>query len=87
MLSLDLIGGVAFKLEDKIAFSQLHKAVLTFDYQPVKWITVFVGPTFNINIVNYDQNYLNIAYNSVYKDSFNGGEINTWVGGQFGIRM
>jgi len=92
-LSIDLKGSVAFKTPvlnfelDEYAQSQLHKFALSFDYQPTKWITVFAGPTFNVNIVQYNLNYTAVDYNSIYRNNFDDGHVNLWVGGQFGIRM
>ena len=92
-LSIDVTGGLAFHSEelnfefDEKPYSQLHKFSMTFDYQPAKWITFFAGPTFNVNIAEYNQNYNTVEYNSVYKHDFGSGLVNLWVGGQFGVRM
>ncbi len=85
-VNLDIIGNLTYRFDEE-SLSQLHKASLNFNYQPAKWITIFAGPTLNVNIINYDQNYNDISYNSIYKEDYFNSQANFWIGGQFGVRL
>jgi len=77
-------------LKDKKNYSYLFKLSPTFDYKLTNWITVFGGPSVNMNIT-----YLSKAVDGIIKPNtpiFNsydsaGSNITTWFGGNIGFRF
>lgn len=90
-MSLDLTGDMVFKEGGPDGFAQLYKLSTTFDFQLAKWVTVFGGPSVNMNVMQFkDSEGLftsDIAFNPFYSEQTATAGIQGWVGGQIGFRF
>jgi hypothetical protein len=72
-------------------FSQLFKASTTLDFQVAKWMTLFVGPSFNVNLIQLLDNEggysSEIGFNPFYDQTFSNSRVKMWIGGQIGVRF
>lgn len=72
-------------------FAQLYKFAPTIEYALKKWMTVFAGPTYNVNYqTNANDEGLfvsNAAFNPFYDEVFTNGRVQMWFGGQVGLRF
>lgn len=72
-------------------FSQLFKASTTLDFQVAKWMTLFIGPSFNVNLIQLldsEGGYSSeIGFNPFYDQTFSNGRVKMWIGGQIGVRF
>lgn len=72
-------------------FSQLFKASTTLDFQVAKWMTLFVGPSFNVNLIELLDNEggysSEIGFNPFYDQTFSNSRVKMWIGGQIGVRF
>lgn len=76
---------------EEFNFSQLFKASTTFDFQVAKWMTIFVGPSFNVNLIQLLDNEggysSEIGFNPFYDQTFSNSRVKMWIGGQIGLRL
>lgn len=91
-ISLDLSADMAYEPELNVnGFSQLYKLSTTFDYQIAKWVTVFGGPSFNVNVMQFQddagQYNSNLSFNPFYNEQFTNAGVQCWMGGQIGFRF
>ncbi|UKN01078.1 STN domain-containing protein [Paracrocinitomix mangrovi] len=91
-LSLDLSGQLVFENDFKaVEFAQLYKVSTTIDYQLAKWVTVFAGPSFNLNMQQFadvDGAYsTDISFMPIADNSYSWGRSIYWIGGQVGFRF
>ncbi|MFT5820299.1 MAG: hypothetical protein ACI8ZM_001538 [Crocinitomix sp.] len=72
-------------------FAQLYKFAPTVEYALKKWVTVFAGPTYNVNHqgnINDEGLFIsNVAFNPFYDEVLSNGRLQMWVGGQIGLRF
>ena len=72
-------------------FSQLFKASTTLDFQVAKWMTLFIGPSFNVNLIQLLDNEggysSEIGFNPFYDQTFSNSRVKMWIGGQIGVRF
>lgn len=72
-------------------FAQLYKFAPTIEYALKKWVTVFAGPTYNVNFqgnANDEGLYVsNIVFNPFYDEVLTNGRLQMWFGGQIGLRF
>jgi hypothetical protein len=92
MLSMDLSGQMVFENDfAEFKFAQLYKFSPTIDFKLAKWVTVFAGPSINVNVQAFqDDNgqYTSfISYNSFYEKTTSQDRTRAWVGGQVGLRF
>jgi hypothetical protein len=91
-LSLDLSGQLVFE-NDFVAFefSQLYKLSPTLDFKLAKWVTLFAGPSANLNLVQFkDSDGLfstNTSFLPISDVTHSWGRSIFWVGGQIGLRF
>ncbi|NOQ73418.1 MAG: hypothetical protein GQ574_15540 [Crocinitomix sp.] len=72
-------------------FAQLYKFAPTIEYALKDWVTVFAGPTYNVNYqgnANDEGLYIsNVAFNPFYDEVSTNGRVQMWIGGQIGLRF
>ncbi len=90
--SADLSAQMVFEDDfDDFEFSQLFKASTSFDYQIAKWITLFAGPSFNVNLIqllNDEGVYSSeIGFNPFYDQTSENSRVKMWIGGNVGVRF
>ena len=91
-LSIDLTDQVVFENDfQSFEFAQLIKLSTTFDWQIAKWVSMFAGPSFNINLVQFQDNdgqySTDISFLPIADNSYSWGRSLMWVGGQIGFRF
>ncbi len=90
-LSIDLTGGLVFKESTNNSFAQLYKLSTTVDVKLARWVTLFAGPSLNLNVMQFKNNegvYASeIAFNPFYTQQNSNAGIQAWVGGQLGFRF
>lgn len=84
-LSLDLSTHATFN--SKKYNSSFNRLSLTFDYTPIKWITLFVGPSFNTSFTLKSDEMVQLSNHSFFEKDYNNGILNLSIGGQLGIRF
>jgi hypothetical protein len=71
--------------------AQLYRLAPTIEYSLKKWVTVFAGPTYNVNFqgnLNDEGIYTsNIAFKPFYNKVSENGRVQMWIGGQIGLRF
>lgn len=92
MLSMDLTGQMVFENDfNEFKFAQLYKFSPTIDFKLAKWVTVFAGPSINVNVQAFPgDNGLystNISFNPFYERVTSQDLTLAWVGGQIGFRF
>jgi hypothetical protein len=90
-MSCDLSGQMLFEDHFESFGNQLYKFSTTADRELAKWVTVFFGPTLNINVIQlkdaegaYTSN-LDLA--SIYDEEFPEARVRMSVGGRIGFRF
>lgn len=91
-MSIDISAQMAFDNNfENFEFEQLYRFSTTVDCQLAKWVTVFAGPTFNVNVMqfaNEEGTYSSdIAFNPIYDNVSENSSVKMWIGGQFGFRF
>lgn len=91
-ISLDLTADMVYEPDtNSDGFAQLYKLSATFDYQLAKWVSVFGGPSFNVNVMQFkdaDGIYTsNAAFRPFYSEQFTNAAVQCWIGGQVGFRF
>jgi hypothetical protein len=91
-MSIDLSGQILTEDDfSSFKFAQLYKFSPTIEYALKKWVTVFAGPTYNINYqrnLNDEGVYASsISFNPFYDEVLTNGRLQMWVGGQIGLRF
>ena len=92
MLSMDLSGQMVFENDfDEFKFAQLYKFSPTIDFKLAKWVTIFAGPSINVNVQAFQNDAgfyeTNIAFNPFYERVSSQDRTLAWVGGQIGFRF
>lgn len=91
-MSMDLSAHSVFMdLLANSARSELFKFSTTVDFRLAKWITAFVGPSYNVSLSrtkNAEGNYNpGIGYQPFYNEQFDIGLVQMSLGGQVGLRF
>jgi hypothetical protein len=91
-ISVDVSGDLAFETSLNVdGFSQLYKLSTTFDLRLAKWVTLFGGPSFNVNVMQFKNDTgdysSNLAFNPFYSRQFTNAGVQCWFGGQIGFRF
>ncbi|MCG8574489.1 MAG: hypothetical protein MI810_06340 [Flavobacteriales bacterium] len=92
MTSLDFTGKIAVENNfSSLNFASLYQFSPTLDFKAAKWITLFAGPSVNVNVMQFQDaegNYSSDAvWNPIYTESFTGGSLQLWLGGKLGVRL
>jgi len=86
--NFDLSSNLIFKTDSFRNIGLLGKLTTSLDYNFNKYISIFIGPSYNISLVplhENDNSYANIAPYSFYDKIFSDTQIKMWVGGVFGL--
>ena len=91
-ISLDLTADMVFEpAATSDGFAQLYKVSTTFDYQLAKWVSIFAGPSFNVNVMQFkdvEGIYTSSAvFKPFYSEQFTNAGLQCWIGGQVGFRF
>lgn len=91
-LSIDGSAQLIFNNNFKqVEFSSLYKFSTTIDFQVAKWLTVFAGPSINLNVnhfLNDEGGYSSPIGNAgVTIANSAGNQTKSWIGAQFGLRF
>lgn len=91
-MSLDLSAQSVFTdLFADFNVAELFKFSTTVDFRIAKWVTVFVGPSYNVSLSqakNAEGNYKpGIGYQPFYDEQFDNGRVQMSLGGQVGLRF
>ena len=91
-MSCDLSGQVVVENQaDPFEFSQLFKFSTTVDRELAKWVTLFFGPSLNVNAIQYQGNEgieaPEIGLLPIYNSEFVGGRLDMSIGARAGFRF
>lgn len=91
-LSIDLTGQMVFENDfTTFEFAQLYKLSTTFDVRLAKWVTLFIGPSANLNLMQFSNGEglypTNISFLPISDNTSSWGRSIFWVGGQVGFRF
>lgn len=76
---------------DDFQGNELHRVNMTLDVRLNKWLTLYLGPNFNVGISRYKNAegiFENFAgYAPFYTESLNSAQLQMWCGGSAGLRI
>lgn len=72
-------------------FGQLYKFNPSVEYKLAKWVTVFAGPSVNVNVLRFanEEGFYesDLGPTPLYDEPLVNGRLKMWLGGQFGFRF
>ena len=89
-VNIDLSSDIFLKRNSNNQFGFLNKLATTIDFNFSKHISMFIGPSYNVSLVAFDDEnnlFPNIAPYSFYDKTTSDIQVKMWNGGVFGLSL